>query len=185
MAKAPLYPVLVLLLYSNRLGNTSVLPNKRGVGAVCRPPFLLGVVSHFQTCAGGLTQPHFFRGPFLLEATVASKLLPVGLPGPHPALLFRRHQLPPAFYQRAYAARTCALFLSVRRAFVKGEFHQKRNPPPINRKLSVCPQPKCRTDTAIRFFYALCRTFNISVKIDTAYKIIFSFLFIQKVSIVS
>jgi len=136
MAKAPLYPVLVLLLYSNRLGNTSVLPNKRGVGAVCRPPFLLGVVSHFQTCAGGLTQPHFFRGPFLLEATVASKLLPVGLPGPHPALpgphpalLFRRHQLPPAFYQRAYAARTCALFLSVRRAFVKGEFHQKRNPP--------------------------------------------------------
>ncbi len=130
MAKAPLYPVLVLLLYSNRLGNTSVLPNKRGVGAVCRPPFLLGVVSHFQTCAGGLTQPHFFRGPFLLEATVASKLLPVGLSGPHPALLFRRHQLPPAFYQRAYAARTCALFLSVRRAFVKGEFHQKRNPPP-------------------------------------------------------
>ena len=87
MAKAPLYPVLVLLLYSNRLGNTSVLPNKRGVGAVCRPPFLLGVVSHFQTCAGGLTQPHCFRGPFLLEATVASKFLLLGLSAP----IFKRN----------------------------------------------------------------------------------------------
>ena len=53
-----------------------------------------------------------------------------------------------------------------------------------NLNCSVCSEPEHGTNTA-RFFHTLRCLFNVSIKIHTTYEIVFPFLFVPKIFIVS